>query len=196
GHDLQIAELGGRVRPVVRLDEAHHHVGTARLAAAPLVQHGERLAHPRRHAEIDAQPPALRRLVGLELAQRLDRRGPQRLRRGRLGRRRLLLCFHRCLVRASRHTASRCSYRARSSSARFSRSTFTRGSPSTNSVRPSVYWSTSCCTCGAGSPRAAATRATWSAAFAGVMCGSSPLAEAVTASTGTGTLSARPFSSR
>ena len=46
--------------------------------------------------------------------------------------------------------------------------------------------STSWRTCASGRPRALATRGTWNSAPAGVMSGSSPLAEVVTRSTGTG----------
>src|SRR4029077_13310128 len=38
-------------------DEPHHHIRAPLVAAPPLVLHGERLAHARRGAEIDAQAP-------------------------------------------------------------------------------------------------------------------------------------------
>src|SRR5262249_35241480 len=44
----------------------------------------------------------------------------------------------------------------------------------------------SAATCSGGTPRALATRATWYCAAAGLICGSSPLPDAVTRSTGTG----------
>ncbi len=59
GHHLQVADLLGRAFPAVRLDQADHDVGAAFGAPAALGQHGERLAHAGRGAEVDAQrPPA------------------------------------------------------------------------------------------------------------------------------------------
>ena len=49
-----------------------------------------------------------------------------------------------------------------------------------------MFASTSRRTCSSASPRASATRGTWKSAAAGGMCGSSPLPEVVTSSTGTG----------
>src|SRR5215467_6109066 len=74
------------------------------------------------------------------------------------------------------------------SRARLRASTFTRGSPRNPRKRFSVFRSTSCLTASGGSWLALATRATWYRAAAGLMCGSSPLPEAVTRSTGTGTV--------
>ena len=54
GHDLEIADLLGRARPPVGLDEADDDVGAALAAPMPLVEHGERLADARRRAEVDA----------------------------------------------------------------------------------------------------------------------------------------------
>ena len=54
GDHLDFADLLGGVRPAVRLDVADHDVGAALLAAAALVEHGERLAHARRGPEVDA----------------------------------------------------------------------------------------------------------------------------------------------
>ena len=45
-------------RTVVRLDKTGDNVGAALLAAAALVEHGERLADAGRHAEVDAEPTA------------------------------------------------------------------------------------------------------------------------------------------
>src|SRR5262249_8830666 len=70
------------------------------------------------------------------------------------------------------------------SSAMFSSSTFTDGSPRMPSVRPWVYFDTSARTADTGRCRAAATRLTWMAAFCGEMPGSRPEADAVTASGG------------
>src|SRR5262245_44653455 len=72
------------------------------------------------------------------------------------------------------------------SSARLSLSTFTRGSPRKPSWRPSVAAATSALTFRGSRPRAFATRAAWYSAAARLMCGSSPLPEAVTRSAGTG----------
>src|ERR1700682_498171 len=71
------------------------------------------------------------------------------------------------------------------SSAMLSLSTLTRGSPSTPSVRPSVFSATRPRTCSAASPRAFETRESWYSAAATLICGSRPLPEAVTRSTGT-----------
>jgi hypothetical protein len=86
--------------------------------------------------------------------------------------------------------------RDRPSSARFSRSTFTRGSPRTPNWRGCVCAATRPCTAADVSPRAFATREIWSAAFAGLMSGSRPLPERVTASAGSGVPAASPFSCR
>ena len=72
------------------------------------------------------------------------------------------------------------------SSARFSCSTFTLGSPMIPASRPSVCSASSACTRPSGSPRAVATRGTCRSAKAGLMCGSRPLAEVVSMSPGTG----------
>ena len=58
GHDLESADLIGRPLPSVRLDEAHHDVLAARLAAATLVEHRVRLADAGSGAEVDAQRAA------------------------------------------------------------------------------------------------------------------------------------------
>ena len=54
--------------------------------------------------------------------------------------------------------------------------------------RPETWFSTSCRTWSSGNPRALATRGTWNSAPAGVMSGSSPLADVVTRSDGIGVL--------
>ena len=58
-HDFEVADLLGRAGSPVGLDEAHHDVGSSRLAAATLVEHGVRLADAGRGPEVDAQRPAL-----------------------------------------------------------------------------------------------------------------------------------------
>ena len=63
--------------------------------------------------------------------------------------------------------------------------TFTPGSPSTPRKRPSVLAPISCSTRASGMPRVRAMRLAWMRAFACEMCGSTPEAEVVTASTGT-----------
>src|SRR5215472_15983449 len=63
--------------------------------------------------------------------------------------------------------------------------TLTRGSPRNPSVRLRVYLPARLFTSDSGRCRAAATRASWSAAFCGEMYGSSPDPDVVTASGGT-----------
>ncbi len=75
---------------------------------------------------------------------------------------------------------------ASASSARLSSSTLTRASPRKPHWRPSVCWAIKAATRGSGQPRARATRLACHCAAAGLMWGSSPLAEAVTKSTGMG----------
>ena len=84
------------------------------------------------------------------------------------------------------------------SSARFSSSTFTACSPRKPQLAVLRCARRSSCRApvAAGSDRASATRAAWSRALATEMCGSSPDADAVTASTGTATSAARPLSAR
>src|SRR5262249_11369678 len=74
----------------------------------------------------------------------------------------------------------------RSSSARFSSSTLTRGSPRNPSCRPSTCDSTRRRISASAAPRSRATRGTWNSAAAGLTCGSSPDADDVTRSIGTG----------
>lgn len=85
---------------------------------------------------------------------------------------------------------------ADASSARFNRKTFTPGSPRTPKSAESVFCLMSSPTLSALKPRALATRAVCSSALRKLMCGSSPLPEAVTASAGTESVSFRPFSVR
>ena len=56
-----------------------------------------------------------------------------------------------------------------------------------------VCVATSRCTSWMDSPRALATRSTCPSALAGLMCGSNPLPDDVTASAGTGAFAAKPF---
>ena len=102
----------------VRLDVADHDVGARRLRGERGLEHRVGLADARGGAEEDAQAAAARAcLLGLHLRQQLVRI------RAFVG--------HRAII----GPASR---------ARFSSSTFTRGSPSTPNVRPSVASRTSC----------------------------------------------------
>ena len=73
-----------------------------------------------------------------------------------------------------------------SSKSRFTDSTFTRGSPRNPHCRPCVFLAMIARTCCSVIPRAFAMRGAWNSAAAGVMSGSSPDAEVVTKSTGTG----------
>jgi hypothetical protein len=72
----------------------------------------------------------------------------------------------------------------RPSRLRFRDSTFTRGSPRKPIWRPSVACATAFMRISSDTPRALATRATWSMADSGVMWGSRPLADASTRSAG------------
>ncbi len=69
-------------------------------------------------------------------------------------------------------------------SARLSSRTFTRSSPRNPRVGPSVCSSISDRTCSSDRPRTSAIRGAWSSAAATEMCGSRPLAEAVSRSAG------------
>ncbi len=71
------------------------------------------------------------------------------------------------------------------SKAKFSFKTFTPGSPRKPRSAGSVFARISASTFSTSRLRALATRGAWSSAFARLMCGSRPLAEAVTASAGT-----------
>ena len=71
--------------------------------------------------------------------------------------------------------------------AKLSSRTFTRGSPRNPRSRPSTC-SEQGLHCWTDTPRAFATRAAWISALRGLMCGSNPDAEAVTASAGTGSV--------
>ncbi len=58
GQDLQAVEEAGGGGTAVGLDEAHDDV-LAPFAGAPrLAEHGVRLAHPGRDAQVDSQPPS------------------------------------------------------------------------------------------------------------------------------------------
>jgi hypothetical protein len=70
------------------------------------------------------------------------------------------------------------------SKARLSLTTLTCGSPSTPRKRPAVFSATRRRSCSSATPWAFATRGIWNRAAAGVMSGSSPLAEVVMRSTG------------
>src|SRR6266536_607913 len=150
--------LGGAAQ--VGLQVADHHVHPGGLQVAGLTEHGVGLSHPGGRAEEDLEPAAL---------------GAAR---------HLLAVHHRSSSRPSDQVTEAADQRSRSS-ARFSASTLTRGSPKMPSVRPWVCWSTSRATAAGSSPRALATRLTWKSAAAGEMSGSSPDPEAVTSSDGT-----------
>src|ERR1019366_524987 len=70
--------------------------------------------------------------------------------------------------------------------ARFSLSTLTRGSPRRPRSGPSVNWASNWLAWSTRMPRALATRAACARAESGLMCGSRPLPDAVTASAGIG----------
>ncbi len=52
-YDLQVADLGDRLRPVVGLDQSDDHVGPPLGPPASLIEHGEGLADPGCRPEID-----------------------------------------------------------------------------------------------------------------------------------------------
>ena len=162
----------GRGAPV-RLDEADDDIHALRREPVRLFEHRVGLPHPRRRAEIEAQiPPPVavigqmllladpgEQIVGVRSARlilhRNDRKGdePQRRRahRGNIGEEILLFSFPSLIpsVPLSAHrlllsVAEAC--RTAASSARLSLRTLTRGWPRMPKVRPSVFWSTSCCT--------------------------------------------------
>ena len=58
-HLLQLADLGGGLRPAVRLDEADHHVDALPPQPVSLLEHVVGLADPGREAQVDLQPAAL-----------------------------------------------------------------------------------------------------------------------------------------
>ena len=149
-------------RTSMRLDVTDDNVRAGGASASGRLQHRVGLADARDRAKEDAQPAASRAgFLGLDLRQNSSGSGR---------------------VSAMGH----CTCTSLASSARFNSSTFTRGSPSKPKVRPSVAAATSARTASSGIPRVRATRAIWYSAAAGEMCGSRPLAEAVTRSTGIG----------
>ena len=56
-HDLEIADLGRRLLPAVRLDEPDDDVLAVVAPSPAFVQHRERLADAGRRAEVDAELP-------------------------------------------------------------------------------------------------------------------------------------------
>ena len=144
----------------MRLDVADDDVGPGRLGGERRLEHGVGLADAGRGAEEDPQSPAARpRLLGLDLCQQLVR---------------IRAVVGHALIIARRR--ARGSTPARSRAARRARRT----------CAPRVASRTSCRTCSSGRPRSRATRGTWYSAAASEICGSRPLPEAVTRSTGTG----------
>ena len=59
------------LRAAVGLDESDDDVGPALLAPVRLLEHAVRLADARRHAQVDAQPAAQRRRLGLHAGEHL-----------------------------------------------------------------------------------------------------------------------------
>ena len=166
GHHLQALDQRRGVLPAVGLHEADHHVGPAASAPVALGEHGVGLAHARGRAHVDAQ--GARRLPAES-----DATPPARL----VGR-------HR------RGTSTALSLSDTSRPAQC-----IEGQVELEDVDPRLAEEPQrpCPGCArrpgrhlrpAVSPRAPATRATWRAAYSGEMCGSSPEAEAVTASGG------------
>ena len=116
---LQRLEHALGLATAVRLDVTDHDVGPRRLGRERRLEHRVGLADSRRSPEEDTQPPAACPcFLGLHLCQQSVRI-------------RAIVC-HPAII----------GYRS-ASSARFSSSTFTRGSPRTPSVRPAVAARTS-----------------------------------------------------
>src|SRR5262249_35019533 len=80
-HDLEAAGLGGRLRALVRLEVADHHVAPALRLAPALLQHPGGLPDPRGHAEDRLVPAAADRAHGrMFLRAELDgHQAPSRL---------------------------------------------------------------------------------------------------------------------
>src|ERR1019366_1661396 len=97
---------------------------------------------------------------------------------------------------AAHHLDAQIYFVVNASSARLSGSTFTPGSPRKPRLAESVFARMSSRTLSSPRPRALATRGVCSSALRKLMCGSRPLAEAVTASAGTGVLVSRLFCAR
>ena len=134
---LEPIEQGLGLRAAVRLDDTDHDIGALSPLLPRGLQHRIGLADAGRGTDEDLEPAPL--LASGLCLQRLRRRPALGLRHGPS-------ISHRG------ETAS---------SARFSRSTFTRGSPRMPSCRPSVYRSTSASTSAREMPRTRATRAAW-----------------------------------
>ena len=162
--DLEAVEELEGLRPPVGLDEADHDVRASFPASMALLEHAVRLADAGRHAEVDAQPSAAARRL------RADAREHLVARRADVER---VALRDRSLEQAVQVEVELEDVHA--------------GSPRSPNSGCSVCRATIARTASAVMPRAAATRATWYSADAGLMSGSSPDAEVVIRSTGIGT---------
>ena len=134
-HLLETVHLGQCVRAAVRLDEPDHDVHALTLQLVGILEHLVALADARRRPDVHTKPGA-----PVFFGARQQRfGGGQR----RVGHARIYFFIGYC-----------------ASSARFSSSTLTRGSPRKPSVRPSVCASTSRRTSASAMPRSRATRGT------------------------------------
>ena len=174
-NDLEALEQRLGLLAPVRLDDADDDV-VAVLAARPgLLQHFVGLADTGRRADENLQLADAPLLTPRRLEQRVGRRPVVKV---------ASLVGHP--AEQSPHGPIEGVSAASLSSARFSASTFTRGSPSRSGepafgmlLRPAAA---------TGPPemlRAFATRGTWKSALSGEICGSRPLADVVTRSIGT-----------
>ena len=151
-NDLEAVNKRFGLCAAMGLDHAHDDIVAVLQSRARLLQHLIGLADARRRTEKDLQPPGAALLLACL--------GKQGVRRRALVRLTPLVChgasvLTRDLVPLAHHGVP-----ARSR-ARFSASTFTRGSPKRPRVRPSICSATSWRTAFSGMLRAFAMRGTW-----------------------------------
>ena len=79
GQDLEALQQLDRPRPAVGLDETDDDVGAALLAPMRLLEHRERLADARRHAEVHPEPAATGAALGAHAGQHLVAGRPSRV---------------------------------------------------------------------------------------------------------------------
>ena len=165
------SSAGVRGRPC-DLHVADDDVGAALEAAVALLEHAVRLADARGHAQVEPQPAARAALFRRHPGEHLVAASAARRRAWLMGRE-----YGAAYCRGRRSSPSR---------SRLSSRTLTAGSPMNPSSGCVVCRATIARTASSVMPRAAATRATWYSAAAGLMSGSRPDAEVVTRSTGIG----------
>ena len=166
---FQVAHLGHGLRAPMRFDEAEHHVDALVAELMRLFEHPIGLAHPGRTAEINLEP-------ALALFSDQVEEG--------LGRGTLLSHTGKSIYASSPPGLSaprvahpvQCQIELEHIDARFAHDP---GTARPHRCHAAVAH------CSSLSPRALATRGTWSSAAAGLISGSSPLPDAVTRSIGT-----------